>query len=157
MAPCSGLLSLFRGGRSPVRQCTDERWINSLICCYRPQAQCTGEMSKRRKSVHENGEGRARASRKRGEREDKRPCWGRDKHGNKKKKRGDKSLLLFVHKQTRLFSGSFVSFHCKFLCFLFLLHGPELSACPPSLYPHIPPVHQFILFATFVSLALSTL
>lgn len=35
-----------------MRQCTDERWINSLICCYCPQAQCTGEMSKRRKGKH---------------------------------------------------------------------------------------------------------
>lgn len=70
-----------------MRQSTDERWINSLICCYRPQAQCTGEMSERRKSAHENGEGRARANRKRAgrerrlggeDREDKRPCWGRD-------------------------------------------------------------------------------
>lgn len=38
----------FEGAEAPVRQCTDERWINSLICCYCPQARCTGEMSKRR-------------------------------------------------------------------------------------------------------------
>lgn len=36
----------------------------------------------------------------------------RDKHGNKKK-RGDKSLLLFVHKQTRLF----LSFLARLLVF----------------------------------------
>lgn len=48
-----------------MRQRTDERWINSLICCYRPQPRCTGEMSKSSKSAHENGEGRVRANRKR--------------------------------------------------------------------------------------------
>lgn len=85
-----------------MRQSTDERWINSLICCYRPQAQCTGEMSERRKSAHENGEGRARANRKRAGRERRvvggterirDPVGGgmkgwrwRDKHGNKKKR-----------------------------------------------------------------------
>lgn len=47
-----------------MRQCTDERWINSLICCYRPEAQCTGEMSKRRKRKHKNGEGWERAKQK---------------------------------------------------------------------------------------------
>lgn len=61
-----------------MRQCTDERWINSLICCYCPQAQCTGEMSKRRKGKHKkNGEGWKRAKqRKRQEREDKRNLLG---------------------------------------------------------------------------------
>lgn len=117
-----------------MRQRTDERWINSLICCYRPQARCTGEMSKRRKSAHENGEGRTRANRKRGGRERegweteriRDPVGGgmkgwrwRDKHGNKK--RGDKSLLLFICAQARLFLSFLaclsVCAHCQFFFF----------------------------------------
>lgn len=52
------------------------------------------------------GEGKQKERERGGDREDKRPCWGRDGGGGintETKKKGGKSLLLFVRAQPRLF------------------------------------------------------
>lgn len=83
----------------------------------------------------------------------------RDKRGNKQKKKR-RQIAPVVCAQTDeafpLISGSFVSFHCKFL-FYFSFMDLICQLFLPVSTLTFPPAHQFTLFPTFVSLALSTL
>ena len=151
-----------------MRLRTDERWINSLICCYRPQAQCTGEMSKRRKRKHEKkkrvgvGEGKTEGEKR--EREDERTCWGggdggievEDKHANKKRRQI--TPVVCVHVLVCTQAGLISAYSC-IVCFPslsvlpFFLHGPHLSAFFPSSFSP-PPVSLLAPFQHRVPLRL---
>lgn len=127
-----------------MRLRADERWINSLICCYHPQAQCTGEMSKReRKRKHEKtGEGWERAKQK--ERRDseriREPVGGgmkgwrwRDKHANKKRRQ---ITLVSVHAgEAFLFFSACLSLFPTVIPSLFRPWPPSI----PLFSPHLPP------------------